>query len=263
LQQGKKLRLFDVIPSIFSVFIIGLSRNLYCPDAHGSQTLSRLHYAPKYAAWLADVVREFVGQRVLEIGAGVGVLTAYLSPRELYWAADSNPLYVRNLQRMTASEPYLRASLIEIGRAETFPESEEFDTVICRYSLECAKDDALSLRNVHRMLKPGGVAIVVVPQGPNLFGSLDPPSRHLRRYSEAQLIDLGARAGFQARKILPINRISTPLWWWKGRIRKKSNVEIGSVQFFNFLVPIIRRIDAGLPFPPLSLVGIFEKSGPG
>jgi glycosyltransferase involved in cell wall biosynthesis len=259
LQQGKKLRLADVIPSIFSVFVVAFSKNLYRPDAHGSQTLSRLHYAPNYAEWVADMVREFVGQRVLEIGAGVGVLTVHLSPRELYWAADPNPLYVRNLQRLTSTEPYLHGSLIDISRAETFPVGVEFDTVICRYSLESAADDLLALRNVHRILKHGGVAIVIVPQGPNLFGSLDTPSRHMRRYSEAQLIDLCVRAGFRSRKILPINRASTPMWWWESRIRKNTNVDIGSVKLFNALVPILRKIDAALPFPPLSLIGVFEK----
>jgi glycosyltransferase involved in cell wall biosynthesis len=259
LQQGKKLRLADVISSLFSILVIAFSMNLYRPDAHGSQTLSRLHYAPNYAAWVADMVREFVGQRVLEIGAGVGMLTAYLSPRELYWAADPNPLYVRNLQRLTSTEPYLRASLIDISRPETFPIGEEFDTVICRYSLESAQDDLFALRNVHRILKPGGVAIVIVPQGPNLFGSLDPPSLHLRRYSEAQLENLGVRAGFRPRKILPINRLSTPMWWWDSRVRKKANVDIGSVKLFNALVPILRRIDHALPFPPLSLIGVLEK----
>jgi glycosyltransferase involved in cell wall biosynthesis len=259
LQQGKKLRIFDVIPSILSVFVVAFSKKLYRPDSHGSQTLSRLHYAPKYASWLADVVREFVGQRVLEIGAGVGVLTAYLSPRELYWAADPNPLYVRNLQRMTATEPYLHAGMIDISRAETFPPGEEFDTVICRYSLESAVDDVMALRNVHRILKPGGVAIVVVPQGPGLFGSLDTPSRHLRRYSAAQLRELGKKAGFRTRAIVPMNRASTPLWWWSGRIRKKDNVEIGSVKLFNAAVPVLRKLDRVLPFPPLSLVGVLEK----
>jgi len=259
LQQGKKLRLTDVFSALFNIFAVAFSKNLYRPDAHGSQTLSRLHFAPNYARWLADAVREFVGQRVLEIGAGVGMLTMHLSPRELYWAADPNPLYVRNLQRLTSTEPYLRASRIDISRAETFPVGEEFDTVICRYSLESAEDDLISLQNVHRILKPGGLAILIVPQGPDLFGSLDAPSRHLRRYSEAQLIDLAIRSGFSSRKILPINRVSTPLWWWQSRVRKKMNVDVGSVRLFNALVPVLRKIDAALPFPPLSLIGVLEK----
>ena len=58
-----------------------LSDDIYSADAYGSQILARLGRAPKFNAWMADTIRPFCGQRVLEIGGGVGNLTLQLVPR--------------------------------------------------------------------------------------------------------------------------------------------------------------------------------------
>jgi len=65
---------------------------IYVEDAYGSQILGRLNRAPRFIKWMADVIRPYIGEKVLEIGAGTGNLTLQLVPRRLYWASDINPL---------------------------------------------------------------------------------------------------------------------------------------------------------------------------
>ena len=63
--------------------------------------------------------------------------------------------------------------------------------------LEHIGDDAMAVRQVYRMLRPGGVAVIEVPAGPHLFDVYDKQLMHFRRYSRASLNKLLADAGFE------------------------------------------------------------------
>lgn len=57
-----------------------------------------------------------------------------------------------------------------------FPDSH-FDLVICSHVLEHVPDDARAMREIHRVLKPGGVAVLLVPLLPgNVHATLDDPA---------------------------------------------------------------------------------------
>ena len=74
-------------------------------DAYGSQILGRLNPAPRFIKWMADVIRPYVGEKVLEIVAGTGNLTLQLAPRRLYWASDLNPLYRTYWKNLGVNRP--------------------------------------------------------------------------------------------------------------------------------------------------------------
>ena len=59
------------------------------------------------------------------------------------------------------------------------------------------EDDLGALRNIFSVLKPGGRAIILVPQDQKAYGTLDEVLGHYRRYSEAQLRARMEKAGFE------------------------------------------------------------------
>jgi hypothetical protein len=63
--------------------------------------------------------------------------------------------------------------------------------------LEHFEDDAAAVSHVARVLKPGGVAVIEVPAGPQLFDVYDKYLQHFRRYQLADLCRLVERAGLQ------------------------------------------------------------------
>jgi len=67
------------------------------------------------ALTLADVIRPFCGERVLEIGSGVGNLSRALLPRSQYVASDVNPLYLQTLSSLAAANPYLSATYCDVS----------------------------------------------------------------------------------------------------------------------------------------------------
>ena len=85
-------------------------------------------------------------------------------------------------------------------------------------SCEHVEDDATALRNIFNCLRPQGRAIVLVPEGPSIYGTLDRVLGHYRRYTEEELKGKMEEAGFHVERILQFNRITRPGWYWNGRI---------------------------------------------
>jgi SAM-dependent methyltransferase len=81
-----------------------------------------------------------------------------------YFAADLMP------------EPYAYASpaKMDVTRIE-FPDAE-FDWVICNHVLEHVIDDGLAMRELYRVLRPGGRAILQVPISLKLTRTLEDPA---------------------------------------------------------------------------------------
>ena len=87
--EGKKINWRDGLRAIIAIFGFGLSDNIYLIDEYGSQILARLSKAPRYNGWIADVIRPYCGQKVLEIGSGVGNLRASWCRVSAMWRATS------------------------------------------------------------------------------------------------------------------------------------------------------------------------------
>lgn len=255
--EGKKITWKDGVKALGALIKFGISDKIYLEDEHGSEILARLNRAPRFTRWMADTIRPFTGERVLEIGAGIGNLTANLVPRTVYCVSDVNPHYLERLKALRATRPYLRVHYTDASDEETYPR-EQFDTVICLNVVEHLENDVVALRNIRKALAENGRAIVLVPNGPGLYGSLDRVLGHYRRYTREQLVHACERAGLRVVQILKFNRIGAPGWWWNGRVLKKETFGFWQIKLLNLLVPLVRPIDRFLPFPHLSWIVILQ-----
>ncbi len=203
----------------------------------------------------------YVGDRVLEIGAGTGNMSVNLMPRSIYWATDLNPAYLEYLVTLRSTRPYMRVAHTDAMDAATFPTGQQFDTVVCLNVVEHVEDDVAALRNIGGALEVGGRAVILVPCGPWLYGTLDEVLGHFRRYTEEQLRDVAVQAGFRVERMLKFNRPGVPAWWLNGRILRRRTFGIGQIRVLNFLTPLFRLVDRWLPLPPLSLIAVLRKEG--
>jgi SAM-dependent methyltransferase len=258
-QEGKKIGWRDGVKALRAILRFAISDHIYTEDSHGGEILERLARAPRFSRWMADTIRPWVGQRVLEIGAGTGNLTVNLVPRQFYCATDLNPFYVAGLEKLQESRPYLKVGLTDGCSLETYPEERDFDTVVCLNVVEHVDDDEQILRNIHQVLAPGGRAIILVPQGRWLYGTLDEVLGHRRRYTPAQLRAVGNKAGFECERILGFNRTGVPAWWLNGKLLRRRTFGIWQVKMLNLLTPLFRIVDRWLPLPSLSLIALFCK----
>ena len=262
-QEGKKINWKDGVKALLAILRFWISDEVYAKDEWGSHILGRMGRAPRFNAWMADLIRPYCGQKVLEIGSGTGNLTRRLVPRTVYVASDVNPLYLQTLRALTADRPYLDVTLTDAANAGSYPEVPGgFDTVICLNVVEHLADDVGALRNIRRVLSPKGRGIVLVPQGPGAFGTLDEVLGHQRRYTEQSLRAVVAEAGFEVEEMLTFNRIGSVAWWLNGKLLKRRTFGLVQIWLLNVLTPLFRLVDRALPFPALSLIAIVRpKAG--
>ena len=107
------------------------------------------------------------------------------------------------------------------------------DTVICLNVLEHIEDDRVGLTNIFSALDHGGRAIVLVPEGQSVFGTIDVALGHFRRYSEAELKSKMEATGFEVEQIIRFNRVSRPAWFVSGRILKRTSLEWNQMRLYD------------------------------
>jgi glycosyltransferase involved in cell wall biosynthesis len=259
-QEGKKIRAADGWRALLAMLRFWLIDDLYKEDEYGSHILARLERARRFNLWLGDTLRPFVGDRVLEIGAGIGNLTMQFIPRELYVASDINPTYLHYLRSYSFGKPYLRVMELDAGAPAHFRSLEgQFDTVLVLNVLEHLPDPVVALRNVWSALEAGGRAIVLVPQHPALYGTLDTALEHRVRYTAADLERALRDTGFRVETLFDFNRVSVPGWWLNGRALHRKTFSRVQIKLLEAIMPLVRRIDRLWPWAGLSVVGIGVK----
>jgi glycosyltransferase involved in cell wall biosynthesis/phospholipid N-methyltransferase len=258
-REGKKIGWKDGVRALWAIFHYAASGRIYATDEQGGEILDRLTRAPRFTRWMADVVEPYIGSRVLEVGAGTGNMSVNLMPRSIYWATDVNPSYLEYLTTLRATRPYMRVAYTNAIDAATYPVGQQFDTVICLNVVEHVEEDVAALRNIRNALEDGGRAVILVPCGPWLYGSLDEVLEHCRRYTEQQLRDVAHQADFHVELVLKFNRAGVPAWWLNGRILRRRTFGLGQIRMLNVLTPLFRLVDRWLPLPPLSLIAILRK----
>jgi SAM-dependent methyltransferase len=87
------------------------------------------------------------------------------------------------------------------GAAERLPYADaSFDLVTALDVVEHLDDDAGGLREMRRVLRPGGRALLFVPAFMWLWGVQDDVSHHRRRYTLPQLTERVREAGFEVER---------------------------------------------------------------
>jgi SAM-dependent methyltransferase len=182
----------------------------YPPAYHGESTGNRFPAPVEalqrilYRSRAAEVERVAGGGpgRVLDIGCGRGhLLDAF---RRRGWRVQGT-----ELTEHSASFPRQVLGLpVHVGPGDALPfESGSFDAVVMWHVLEHWPDPRVAITEAHRLLRPGGVFMVGVPN----FGSLearltgagwfhlDVP-RHLCHLTPASLVQILSGAGFEPRR---------------------------------------------------------------
>jgi SAM-dependent methyltransferase len=258
-REGKKIGWKDGVRALVAIFRYAASGRIYALDEHGGEILDRLNRAPRFTRWMADVIQPYMGSRVLEIGAGTGNMSTQLMPRAVYWATDVNPHYLNYLVTLRPTRPYMRVAYTNAAEGETFPTGQSFDTVVCLNVVEHVEEDVAALVNIRNVLVARGRAIILVPAGPKLYGTLDEVLGHFRRYTEDQLRSVSEQAGFRVEAMLKFNRPGVVAWWLNGQILDRRTFGLGQIRMLNALTPLFRRLDRWIPLPPLSLIAILRK----
>ena len=260
-EEGKKIGWKDGVKALGVVLKYWLIDDLYV-TTYGRGVLNNLTGTPQYLSWLARTLRPYLGDTVLEVNAGIGNLAGRLiSRRILYVAAEKDPLHLHALHNRFLRTPNVVVQRIDPDVSSSFATMDGcFDTVLCLNVLEYLAEPAAALARLRATLKPGGRIVVLVPQGPGLFGSLDRSMGHRRRYSAEAAREALESQGFETERIWGFNKAGAPPWWVYSKLAGSRRINKLTLKIFDKTVWIWRRIDGIMPWRGLSLILVGRKT---
>ncbi len=185
-------------------------------------------------------LRRWIGRRVLEIGSGIGNLSAFLVDREQLVLTDTREEYLNRLRTRFASHRNIRVAHLYLPNDVQALGGQRFDTAICLNVLEHVDDDISALVAIRGLLAPSGRLVLLVPALPALYGTMDRALGHHRRYKRAGLADLLEATGFRVQHVEYFNLAGIPGWWWAGRVLRRETIPAGSLKLYDALVPLFR-----------------------
>jgi SAM-dependent methyltransferase len=146
--------------------------------------------------WIYDSIRRFIPPpaKLLEVGCGTGNVSSYLAGKG--YTVTGCDLFEEAFYFSWPGFRQVRAD------ADCLPfEDNTFDVVGLFDVIEHLDDDIAPLKEASRVLREGGIVVITVPAGENLWSRIDEASYHKRRYTRERLKLILSGVSLEVRKI--------------------------------------------------------------
>ncbi len=260
-EEGKKIGWKDGVKAFAVILHFWLVDDLYREVYHRG-LLANFTGTPQYHTWMTHLIRPYVGDRVLEINAGIGAIAGRLMARRLkYTATECEPLFLHALTNRFLKTPNVFVARLDPSAPEEFEVIDDgYDTVLSLNMIEYLEDPEPALRAMRDKLSENGNLVVLAPQGPALFGSVDQFMGIRRRYSARELRAMLARCGYTVGRVHQLNRVGAPLWWLYSRVLRRKKVARPMLKLFDKTVWLWRFAERLLPWHGLTLIVVCRKA---
>jgi len=141
-------------------------------------------YAAGKYRWTIRVIKKLCrGDSALNVGCGSGLFNTHLLDLGFSVVALEPD---RSAFAVASREAAHRLKVHNTG-IDNHGLQEQFDCVVAHDVLEHIDDDLATVKEIFRLLRPGGIFVGSVPAVPSLFGLHDELLGHYRRYSKESL----------------------------------------------------------------------------
>jgi glycosyltransferase involved in cell wall biosynthesis len=257
--EGKKINWKDGFSAIWTILRYGLFDDKDAEPRTYTQLRRRARLA-NYNRWVWERIEPWIGQRVLEAGAGSGTMTRFLYGRELTVATDRETAYVDRLRNYFRRRPGVLVDRCDLESDECLAlANHRLDTVTLINVLEQTEDDAGALRRAQQLLVPGGRVVIFTPADKSLFGTLDEGIGHQRRYEKDELAAKLRDAGFEVEHLSYQNEIARLAWTVNAKVFGRRALPSAQSRIFDAMVPLLRALEGENPTKGLSLIAVGRK----
>jgi SAM-dependent methyltransferase len=218
--------------------------------------------ATRYFRWQANLARKEIGQRVLEVGCGIGNFTNTLTDRELVFCTDAERACIHRHRSRFHGFPNIESLVLDVADpAFTELSRMQPDSIVCMNVLEHVRDHHQAIQNMRSILEPGGKIVLLLPAFPTLYGPIDRNLGHCRRYTGRGVKALANSAGLRIRRLIYLNLAGFFGWWVNTNVLAREEHSKAQIRIFDrYIVPVQSRLEELIP-PPfgLSIFAVFEK----
>jgi SAM-dependent methyltransferase len=132
---------------------------------------------------------------LMDIGCSSGFMLQDLRDKFPAAAVIGSDCVRGPLNALAVSHPEI--PLLQFDLTQCPLPSKTLDGITLLNVLEHIEGDAAAVKQVFRILKPGGIAVIEVPAGPHLFDVYDKHLMHFRRYRMKDFLPMLRAAGFE------------------------------------------------------------------
>lgn len=213
-------------------------------DIVGQETLDVMQKAVFYNKWLYSWIRPYLGEKILEAGAGTGNFSVLLDKAGNLTAVDYQKNYIKKLK-----DRKINAGFGDLEKGKFFFKSKKFDTIVNLNVLEHIKDDQKTLKNFYNLLEPGGRVVLLTPAHQFAYSDIDKNLGHYRRYTKEDLTKKFKKAGFEILEVKYLNILGLIGWFTAGKILNKKQLETSQISIFNYLSKPLLFIEKIISLP--------------
>ena len=234
-------------------------------DETGLSVLMNISNADRLNTWMFKTIRPYVKGKTLEIGSGIGNISAQFVKHGLSLSlSDYSDEYNRYLKKKFSSEPLIE-NIVSIDLADKEFDTRysgllgSFDTVFALNVVEHIEDDRLAVANCYKLLAPGGTIILLMPAYPSLYNGFDKGLGHCRRYTRKTMDQL-LSTRFQVLRTWHFNFAGIFGWFLFGSVLRGKEITKGQMGVYDKLVGLFRLADK-MTFNSigLSVLGVGKK----
>lgn len=214
--------------------------------------LEAMSFAPRYHHWILDHFEPFVGNNIVEVGAGTGTFSEILLQRfnrEITMIEPSQEM-IAQLRRRLEQYSEHKSDNVYCGFSSELTLSKPADTFFYVNVLEHIEKDEEELVWMYQNLQSGGHICIFVPALPWLYGSHDEKVDHFRRYTMKELTKKAEQVGFEVQKAIYFDLPGVPLWWINFVLLRREMDPEAVHLYDKLIVPILRNFEPSnmLPF---------------
>jgi len=256
--EGKKIGWKDGFQALWCILKYGRGRY----KDYGKNTLKTLSGFNQYSQWMYSRFRKHLGNRVMEIGCGIGNNLDNLAsaPDTEIILTDPREDYLQELRQNYGDRQ--RLSFYQYDATKPAPPEltqNPPDTIVMLNVLEHIKEDELALSNLYSLIAPGGKLVILVPAFQTLYCKIDENLEHFRRYSMRELQQKMRHAGFDIVDSFYFNAVGAAGWLFAGKVLRASEIKEGHVAGQKIMMPLAKAVDK-LSMPVgLSVVSVGRK----
>jgi len=211
--------------------------------------LDSMSLANNYNNWILDCFDKYIGNTLLEVGAGTGSLSKLILERykkDTYLLEPSANLFTKLQSNFRDISNFSNQNILKgtLQENQEFFRNKDVDSIFYMNVLEHIKDDVAELKLSYDLLNADGHILTFSPALPQLYGEVDKQVGHYRRYYLNQMKSKMTEVGFKVVDSYYFDFVGMLLWWGKFKLLKSKNQDAGNVKFFDsILVPILKKLE--------------------
>lgn len=159
------------------------------PFIYSGTELDLFATARHWKSYWTRVIDPYLGQHVLELGAGIGANAQALQHRRYarWLSVEPDAAMVQQVTQAIAQGQLSPSHEAVCGTSQNLSRDERFDTILYLDVLEHIEDDRTELQRVTDLLQPGGHVVILAPAHNFLYTPFDRKIGHFRRYDKTML----------------------------------------------------------------------------